>query len=394
MSDFSWVKRQQQVLSSSEPVAVPEGNHAVFPPLVDSVKFSFKRTAEAEKLFRGERDGFMYSRVGNPNSKQLEDLLSALIGGQGTVLTPNGISAIGLVLHASLKPGDRLLAFEELYAPSKRLIWDYILPKGVEVRWVNADRLDQAVAVVRDFKPTICLFESPTNPQLKIVDINRLVESVHAVGGKLVMDNTFASFHQQNDLGVDVIVHSLTKFACGYGDAFGGSATFFDQGLFQENSKYARSHGLCLEPAVARSFVKSLKSYPLRYQRAAQSAHYLAAKMEEAGLFQFVHYPFMPSHPQYQLAQLQMKDGGSVISARLLDGQVLYDFIDRLELFELSPSLGSVDSLIAPTELFYGSGFTSQEKRRVGIDSQTFRLSVGLQDPDDLMADLKRALQA
>jgi len=243
-------------------------------------------------------------------------------------------------------------------------------------------------------KPTrLVIFESPTNPVLKVADIEAITAAARRHGALTVLDNTFAGFHNHGQFDIDVFVHSLTKYASGHGDVMGG-AVIARQEIIARMRQDFIVIGATLDPHTAFLIQRGMKTYALRYQRQCENAVHVARFLETHPQVARVTYPGLSSHPQYQLAQRQMHDAGSIISLELREDVAPERFANALKLFAISASVGSTESLVQPGQLMQPRDLNETERRWAGITERTMRLSIGIEDAEDLVADLEQALAA
>jgi cystathionine beta-lyase/cystathionine gamma-synthase len=235
-------------------------------------------------------------------------------------------------------------------------------------------------------------FESPTNPVTRIADIARITRAAHASGALTVLDNTFAGFHNHGQYGIDVFVHSLTKYASGHGDVMGGAIIAREE-LVKSIRRDAILLGCQLDPHAAFLVMRGMKTYYLRYEAQAASAAEIAAFLEGHPAVERVHYPGLPSHPRHALAREQMREFGSIVAFDLAGGsEAVREFVDALEFFAVTPSLGSVESLVMPPQLLKSRGLNAEQAAISGITDSTIRLAIGIEDTGDLIEDLGAAL--
>jgi cystathionine beta-lyase/cystathionine gamma-synthase len=374
-------------------VELPPGNHAVVAPIYQSVKFEFDSLADTERYLRGERPGFFYTRASNPTTRQLELLLAELQGRDDCLVTASGVGAISQTLLALTRQGDHVLCFVETYNPTRYLIRRLLGRFGVTHTMLSIEDLagvERALAA-----PTrLVIFESPTNPITRIADIAALTRLAHTAGALAVMDNTFAGFHQHGEYEVDLYLHSLTKYASGAGDVMGGAVIGRSELLRPMRNDFGALGGT-LDPHAAYLILRGLKTYFVRYQAQCVSALALAQLLAAHPAVARVHYPGLPTHPQHALAARQMRDFGSIVSFDLHGGEAAARrFADALELFALAASLGSSESLVVTPQMMGGRELNAEQQRLSGITAGTVRLSIGLEDADDLAQDVSRALGA
>jgi cystathionine beta-lyase/cystathionine gamma-synthase len=373
-------------------VPMPADNRPLVAPIYQSVKFSFDDTDETLRYLRGERDGFFYSRSANPTLKQLQLLLAQLQGRDDCLLTGSGVATISASLLSLCKQGDHILAFVESYGPTRYIVQHLLAKFGVTHTLLSIEDLAGIERVLRDMPTRLVVFESPTNPVTKIADIEHLTAHARRAGALTVLDNTFAGFHNHGAYDIDVFLHSLTKYASGHGDVMGGAIIARNE-LIAGMRKDIGSIGPTLDPHAAFLIQRGMRTYFLRYERQCSNA--LAASLFLKGhpRVKAVHYPGLDSHPQHQLARRQMRDFGTVVSFELDGGfeQGAW-FAEALELFSISASVGSAESLVMPPQLLAGSEFTPAQRAASLITRGTVRLSIGLEDAADLVQDLEQAL--
>jgi cystathionine beta-lyase/cystathionine gamma-synthase len=373
-------------------VPMPADNRPLVAPIYQSVKFSFDDTDETLRYLRGERDGFFYSRSANPTLKQLQLLLAQLQGRDDCLLTGSGVATISASLLSLCKQGDHILAFVESYGPTRYIVQHLLAKFGVTHTLLSIEDLAGIERVLRDMPTRLVVFESPTNPVTKIADIEHLTAHARRAGALTVLDNTFAGFHNHGAYDIDVFLHSLTKYASGHGDVMGGAIIARNE-LIAGMRKDIGSIGPTLDPHAAFLIQRGMRTYFLRYERQCSNA--LAASLFLKGhpRVKAVHYPGLDSHPQHQLARRQMRDFGTVVSFELDGGfEQGARFAEALELFSISASVGSAESLVMPPQLLAGSEFTPAQRAASLITRGTVRLSIGLEDAADLVQDLEQAL--
>jgi cystathionine beta-lyase/cystathionine gamma-synthase len=375
-------------------VELPPDNRAVVAPIYQSVKFEFETLEETERYLHGERPGFYYTRSSNPTNRQLEELLAELQGREDCLVTASGAGAIAQTLLALTRSGDHILCFVESYNPSRHLIRRVLGRFGVTHTLLSIEDTAGIESVLGSRPVRLVFFESPTNPVTKIADIGAITRAARAAQALTVMDNTFAGFHQHGEFEVDVFVHSLTKYASGAGDVMGG-AVIAGAGLIERMRSDFRVLGGTLDPHAAFLILRGLKSYFVRYQAQCQRAQRIAELLAAHPAVARVHYPGLPSHPQRALAARQMRDAGTIVTFDLGAGaEAARRFTDALELFALTASLGSTESLVLPAQILRGGDLDAEQQRIAAITPGTVRLSIGLEDLDDLIEDINRALAA
>jgi cystathionine beta-lyase/cystathionine gamma-synthase len=375
-------------------VELPPGNRSLVAPIYQSVKFEFDTLEETERYLRGERPGFFYTRTSNPTTRQLELLLAELQGRPDCLVTATGVGAIAQTLLALTKQGDHILCFVETYNPTRYLIRRLLGRFGVTHTMLSIEDLAGVERALAAQATRLVFFESPTNPVTKIADVAALTRLARAAGALSVMDNTFAGFHQHGGYEVDVFIHSLTKYASGTGDVMGGAVIGPTELIRALRTDFGALGG-ALDPHAAYLILRGLKTYFTRYQAQCASAGRIAHYLSQHAAVARVHYPGLPTHPQHALAAQQMQDFGTIVTFDLKGGAAAARHLaDHLELFALAVSLGSTESLLVTAQMMASRELSAEQQRISAITPGTVRLSIGLEDVDDLLLDLAQALQA
>jgi len=375
-------------------VVLPAGNHPVVAPIYQTVKFEFDDLETTLAYLRGERPGFFYSRTANPTTRQLELLLAELQGRDDCLTTTSGVSAIAQTLLALTKAGDHVLCFVETYNPTRYLIRRLLGRFGVTHTMLSIEDLAGIERTLAAQPTRLVVFESPTNPVTKIADITAITRLARARGALTVLDNTFAGLHQHGEYDVDVFVHSLTKYASGAGDVLAGAVIARSDIIRGLRTDFGTLGGT-LDPHAAFLVQRGLKTYFVRYQAQSASAARIAALLAEHPAVGRVHYPGLTSHPQHALAKAQMRDFGTIVTFDLKAGLAAgARFVDALQLFALTPSLGSTESLVVAPQMMRGRDLSPDQQRISALTDGTVRLSIGLEDVDDLLEDVTQALAA
>ena len=373
-------------------VSPPPGNRPVIAPIYQSVKYEFENIDETLRMLRGEAPGYFYMRASNPTTRQLELTLAQLQGRDDCLATASGVNAIAQTLISLTKTGDHILAFVETYGPTRNIIRRLLARFGVEHTLLSIQDLAGIESVLASRPTRLVMFESPTNPVTKVADIERLVELAHRHGALAVIDNTFAGFHQHGEYDIDVFVHSLTKYASGTGDVMGGAVIARNEIIEGMRADFSVL-GALLDPHAAFLIQRGLKTYFVRYREQTRTAQAIAEHLATHAAVARVHYPGLPDHPQAALARKQMRDAGTVVTFDLRQGsEAARQFSEKLKLFALTASLGSTESLVMPPQLVGTRDFTPEQARLSGIGAGTVRLSIGLEDLGDLIADINQAL--
>jgi len=376
------------------PVELAADNHAVVAPIYQSVKFEFDTLAETERYLRGERPGFFYTRASNPTTRQLELLLAELQGREECLVTASGVGAVAQTLLALTKQGDHILCFVETYNPTRYLVRRLLGRFGVTHTMLSIEDVAGIERALAAHPTRLVWFESPTNPMTKVADISAITRLARGAGALVAMDNTFAGLHQHGEYDVDVFVHSLTKYASGAGDVLGGAVIGRSELIRSLRTDFGMIGGT-LDPHAGYLILRGLKTYFVRYKAQSATAQRVAELLASHPAVTRVHYPGLPSHPQHALARAQMKDFGTIVSFDLKGGlEASARFADALQLFSMAASLGSTESLVVTAQMMGGRDLTADQQAVSGVTDGTVRLSIGLEDVDDLLADVTQALNA
>jgi cystathionine beta-lyase/cystathionine gamma-synthase len=373
-------------------VSPPPGNVPVTAPIYQSVKFEFESIDDTLRMLRGDAPGYFYMRASNPTTRQLELTLAELQGREDCLASASGVNAIAQTLLSLTKQGDHVLFFIETYGPTRNIIRRLLARFGVENTMLSIEDLAGVENVLASRPTRLVIFESPTNPVTKVADIEKLVALAHRHGALALIDNTFAGFHQHGEFDIDLYVHSLTKYASGTGDVMGGAVIGRRELIDGLRPDFAVL-GAHLDPHAAFLIQRGLKTYFVRYTAQTVNARKIAEYLEAHPAVTRCHYPGLASHPQAALARKQMKEPGTVVSFDLRDGsEAARKFSEGLKLFALTASLGSTESLVMPPQLVGSRDFTPEQARQSGLTPSTVRLSIGLEDVGDLIADIDQAL--
>ncbi|MEZ0349247.1 O-succinylhomoserine sulfhydrylase [Mycobacterium sp. pR1184] len=359
--------------------------------------YVYPSAAAAEQAFSGELDRFVYSRYGNPTVSMFEERLRLIEGAPAAFATASGMAAVFTSLGALLGAGDRLVAARSLFG-SCFVVCNEILPRwGVETVFVDGDDLaqwEQALSV-----PTQAVFfETPSNPMQSLVDIAAVTELAHAAGAKVVLDNVFATplLQQGFPLGVDVVVYSGTKHIDGQGRVLGGAILGDQEYIDGPVQKLMRHTGPAMSAFNAWVLLKGLETLSVRVDYSNASAQRIAEFLQEHPAVSWVRYPFLTSHPQYDLAKRQMSGGGTVLTFELnAPGgakERAFEVLDKLRLIDISNNLGDAKSLVTHPATTTHRAMGPEGRAAIGLGDGVVRISVGLENTDDLIADIDQAL--
>lgn len=375
-------------------VTLAEDNRALVAPIYQSVKFTFDSVAESQRQSRGERDGFVYSRVSNPTLRQLELSLAGVQGRDDCLLTASGVAAANLALLSLCRQGDHVVLFAQMYQPTRYFVRRLLARYGVRHTMLSINDTDAIERTLAKTPTKALIFESPTNPVLHLADLPRITAAARAHGALTILDNTFAGFHNHGQYDVDIFVHSLTKYASGHGDVMGG-AVISSCALIDAMRTDFIVAGATLDPHAAFLIQRGLKTYSLRYEQQCRNALLVALYLDSHAKVQRVRYPGLPTDPGHARAVDQMHDFGTIVTIELKgDEAAASRFAEALQLFAISASLGSTESLIQPGALMRPRDLNDQERQWADISDSTIRLSIGIEDNEDLIADLERGLSS
>jgi cystathionine beta-lyase/cystathionine gamma-synthase len=374
-------------------VAVPADNHPLVAPIHQSVKFEFDTVAETLRNLRGERPGFFYQRSANPTTRQLELTLAALQGREDCLVCASGVGAINGTLLALTRADDHVLCFVESYGPTRQFIRRTLARFGVRNTMLSIEDLAGVERVLASTPTRLLIFESPTNPLNRVADLTALTALARRHGALTLLDNTFAGFHQHGRYDIDYYLHSLTKYASGHGDVMGGAVIANTESIRRLRADFTLLGG-ALDPHAAFLVQRGLKTYMLRYREQSASAVKIAGFLAGHAAVTRVHYAGLASHPQHALASAQLGEYGALLSFDLRAGaEAGRRFAEALRLFAVAASLGATESLVIPPQLMGTQDLSAAELLLSGIGPGTVRLAIGLEDVDDLLADIEQALQ-
>lgn len=359
--------------------------------------YVYDDAAQAEGAFAGTEDRYVYSRYGNPTVSVFERRLAAIEGAEDCYATASGMAAVFNSLLPLVRTGDRVVASRALFG-SCTVILAEILPRfGVETVFVDGHDLDQWERALAS--PTAAVFfESPSNPMQDVIDIPAVCGLAHAAGAKVIADNVFATpvLSRPLEMGCDIVVYSATKHIDGQGRVLGGAILGSREFIRNDVELYIRHTGPSMSPFNAWVLVKGLETLRLRVDHQCAAALDLAGWLEEHPAVGAVRYPYLPSHPQHDLARRQMTAGGTVVTLTLADDtkQAAFRFLDALRIVDISNNLGDAKSLVTHPATTTHRRLGPEGRAAAGITDGVVRLSVGLEDVEDLRDDLDRALRA
>ena len=375
----------------------PEDHHgALVPPIYLTSTFTFPSAEQGGRCFAGEAEGYIYTRIANPTLALLESRMAALEGGAAAVAFGSGMGAITATLWTLLRPGDEILVDKTVYGCTYAFLHHGIGEFGVRV--THVDMTDAAaVEAAMASRPKVVYFETPANPNMRLVDIQAVAAAAHGVGALVVVDNTYCTPYLQQPLalGADVAVHSATKYISGHGDVTAGIAVAADAELGDRIRLQGLKDmtGAVLSPQDAALLLRGLKTLALRMDRHCDNAQAVARLLQAHPAVGKVSYPGLAEDPQHALAQRQMRKPGGMIAFELHGGIAAgRAFIDALQMVACAVSLGDAESLAQHPASMTHSTYTEDQRAAAGISEGLVRLSAGLEDTDDLLADVRRAL--
>ena len=376
------------------PRAPVDAYGAVNVPIYQSSTFAFRDAEHGAALFAGRSPGYIYTRIANPTICALEDTVADLEGGLGGIATSSGLAAISAVYMALLDTGAHMVSTASVYGPSRGLVEQHLARFGVQSSYVDTSDLTRLRDAIRP-NTRLIYIETPSNPAMQLTDLSGAADIAHQSGCLLVVDNTFASPYLQRplELGADVALHSLTKFINGHADVVGGMIVTRTHELYQRIRPLLVNLGSNMDPHQAFLVLRGLKTLALRIERAQQSALKIARWLEAHEKVAWVRYIGLPSHPQHDLASHQMRGFGSMISFELQGGlEAGVRLINSVRLATLAVSLGGVETLIEHPASMTHAGMAREDRIAAGITDGLVRYSVGIEDVEDLIADLQQAL--
>ena len=367
----------------------------VVPPIYQTSTFKFESAAHGGSLFKGEADGYIYSRMLNPTVKALEDSLAALEGGHKALACGSGMAAINTAITALVKSGDHVICSKAVYGPTATLLATVFSKFDVAVSFVNTSDVKKVKDAVRP-ETKVIYIETPGNPTLEISDLEAISKIAHANDAKVVVDNTFMSPALQLPFkfGVDVVVHSMTKFLNGHADVVGGCIIVNDEETYINFRKVLNQLGGVLDPFNAFLVHRGLKTLSIRMEKHSANAMVVAEYLEKHSLVEWVKFPGLKSHPQYEIGLKQHKGHSGIIAFELKGGiragEVL---MNSVKLCQLAVSLGGVETLVQHPASMTHLTMGKESREAAGITDGLVRISVGIENVNDLISDLEQALK-
>ena len=372
-----------------------DNDGALTPPLHLTSTFSFETAEAGGDTFAGEREGHIYSRISNPTCDLLEQRIATLEGAEAGLAMASGMGAITAVLWTLLSPGDEVIVDKTLYGCTFAFMRHGLAKWGVTITHVDMTDVENLRAAISD-KTRVVYFETPANPNMRLVDIAAASEIAHAAGAQVVVDNTYATPYLTRpiELGADIVVHSATKYLGGHGDVVAGLVAGTAEQITEIRLVGMKDMtGAVMAPFNAMLILRGLKTLALRMERHCASAETVAEYLQAHPAVQQVHFPGLECFDQFDLAARQMDEPGAMIAFEVKGGMAGgIAFMNRLKMIQRAVSLGDAETLIQHPASMTHSTYTAEERALHGISDGLIRLSVGLEDVDDILQDLEQAL--
>lgn len=364
-------------------------------PIYQTSTFQFENAEHGARCFSGEESGYIYTRIANPTIHALETLVANLESGQQGIATSSGMASVNTVYMAILSKGDHMVSSAAVYGPSRVVMEQHWSRFGVESSFVDTSNIEEIRKAIQP-NTKMLYIETPANPTMDITDLKACVELAKSKGITVVVDNTFCSPYLQRplEMGVDIVLHSMTKFLNGHADIVAGMIVTKDNALGAKIRSMMVTLGCNMDPHQAYMVIRGIKTLGIRIERSQQSAMIIAEHLQNHPKVEWVKYPGLASHPQHELAKRQMDGFGSMISFGLKGGLEAGKLLmNNVQLAILAVSLGGVETLIQHPASMTHSKMTADSKLKAGITDGLVRFSVGIEDVEDIIADLDQALE-
>lgn len=379
----------------TKPTHVP-----VTAPIYTASSYFYNDAEQLDRVFGHEESGFAYARYDNPTNAALEEVLTALEGGHGALACASGMAALQIAITSALMDRRRsILSATALYGATIKLLMNVFEPMGIEVHWVDICDLDAVARAIETVKPGCVVMETISNPLLRVGQIDRVAELCQAAGAALMVDNTFATplMVRPLELGANYVVHSVTKYLNGHGDVLGG-AVITDEPNFEPLKQLSRTYGPTLGPFEAYLTMRGIKTFPLRMERQCANASKVASWLAAHPKVERVYFPEDPAHPDAETIRRLFPAGlyGAMVSFEIR-GAVqsnVFTFLDTLKMVVPATSLGDVHTMTLYPNMSSHRDVSPKQRERMGIRENLVRLSVGIEAPEDILADLDEALVA
>ncbi|MGE4571037.1 MAG: cystathionine gamma-synthase family protein [Gammaproteobacteria bacterium] len=391
---------QKNIGKSTQSIWGGEQEHELFErstqvPVVHSVSFAYKDIDTWHKVALGEEPGHIYSRNTNPTVRAFEDKVKMLEGAEAATSFSSGMAAISNTLATFLRPCDRIVSIKDSYGGTNVIFNEFLPPLNIEVALCETGDYEKIEAEIAK-GCTVLYLETPTNPTIKITDIKRLASAAHKVGALVVVDNTFATPINQTPLtlGADIVLHSASKYLGGHADALGG-VICGNQDLIDKVYHYREINGATLAPMDAYSLLRGMKTLKLRVERQNDNAMTVAQYLQQHPMVEVVNYPGLTSHPGHDIAKAQMTGFGGMLSFSVKGGlDAIKQFLPKLNYAHMAANLGCVETVVGPPVTTSHVECTAEERAAAGIPEGLVRYSAGIEDIEDLIADLEQALSS
>jgi len=392
-------KNTQNIGKSTQSIWGGEQEHELYErstqvPVVHSVSFAYKDIDTWHRVALGQESGHIYSRNTNPTVRAFEDKVKVLEGAEAATSFSSGMAAISNTLATFLRPGDRIVSIKDSYGGTNVIFNEFLPPLGIKVALCKTGDYAELEAEIAK-GCTVLYLETPTNPTIKITDIKRLAAKAHQVGAIVVVDNTFATPINQLplELGADITLHSASKYLGGHADALGGVICGSAE-LVEKVYHYREINGATLAPMDAYSLLRGMKTLKLRVQRQNDNAMAVARFLQKHPMVDQVNYPGLESHPGHDIAKEQMSGFGGMLSFSVHGGlDAIKKFLPRLNYAHMAANLGCVETVVGPPVTTSHVECTAEERAAAGIPEGLVRYSTGIEDIEDLLADLEQALR-
>jgi methionine-gamma-lyase len=372
----------------------PQPIHPVSPPIHQSNAYEFRSFEEAQEAFSNKYDRYVYTRLGNPTIRSLEEKISILEGSEAAIATASGMGAISCAILGLARGPSHIVCFSKVYGGTRRLLGEILVPFGIETTFIEPAEADRVAEVFRN-DTRILYLESPMNPSMELLDIESLSTVARERGIRTIFDNTFATPCMQRplSLGADVVLHSASKYLCGHGDALGGVVAGGAEPIAGMRDAVLTNFGGVISPFNAWLILRGIQTLPLRMERHCRNAQALAESLEGHPSVLRVNYPGLASFPQAALAARQMTGCGGVLSFELEGGaEAARTFMNNLELCAISGSLGDSKTLVIHPASMSHRGFSAPARRAAGVGDGLIRIATGLEDASDIISDVHGAL--
>jgi methionine-gamma-lyase len=364
-------------------------------PIYQTSTFSFDSAEDGAKCFSGESDGYIYTRIGNPTISALERQIALLENGFGAIAVSSGMAAATTIYLGLLSSGDHIVSTDAIYGPSRSVVEKQFVRFGFQATYINTADIEAVKNAIRP-NTKMLYIETPANPTMDITNLAACAEIAHKNGILMVVDNTFCSPYLQNplDFGADIVFHSMTKFINGHADVVAGIIIAKEDAIYAKLRNMMINMGCNMDPHQAYLVLRGIKTLSIRIDRAQENAQKVAWFLENHPKIAWIKYPGLKSHPQFQLAKQQMRGSGAMISFGLKSGfEGAKTLMNNVHLALLAVSLGGVETLIQHPASMTHSKVSVEDKNKAGITDDLIRLSVGIEDFNDIIEDLQQALE-